>query len=173
MKKDQQTACSKVRKRNFSIQDLYIRKYKLLLFFIVVCISADAASPLKPDRLTCEYIENPLGICEQQPRLTWTLFSTERNQQQAAYEIVVSDNMLEINKGRGTIWDSEKVAAAQNTNIQYAGKPLQPFTRYYWRVRVWNKQDSVSDWSAPAFFETAMLQPSDWKGKWIGEGREQ
>jgi alpha-L-rhamnosidase len=145
----------------------------IFLFFLATAFQVKAAAPLQAGKLTCEFIENPLGIDIARPRLSWTLASTGRNQQQSAYEIVVSEREVDIKSGRGTAWASKKVTSGQSINIEYSGKPLQPFTRYYWRVRLWDGNGKASAWSPPAFFETAMLQPSDWKAKWIGDGRPQ
>lgn len=132
-----------------------------------------AASPLQPDLLTCEYIKNPLGIAEQKPRFTWTLKASLRNQQQSAYEVIVGENADAVAKGPGTAWQSGKVLSAQNLLVEYGGKPLQPFTRYWWRVKVYNQKGEASEWSEPAWFETAALQSSDWKAQWIDDGRKQ
>ena len=37
----------------------------------------------------------------------------------------------------------------------------------YWKVRVWDRQGHASDWSAPATFEIALLEPGDWSARWI------
>jgi alpha-L-rhamnosidase len=71
------------------------------------------------------------------------------------------------------VWQTGKIASAQNIQVPYAGPSLKPFTRYYWRVKVYNQHGEASDWSEPAFFETAMLQPSDWSAKWISDGKSQ
>ncbi|MDQ3845354.1 MAG: family 78 glycoside hydrolase catalytic domain, partial [Bacteroidota bacterium] len=132
-----------------------------------------AASPLQPDQLTCEYIRNPLGISEQKPRFTWTLKATERNARQSAYEVIVSDNAMAVQRGKGTAWESSRIASGENIQVEYNGQPLKPFTRYYWRVRVYDSKGRASDWSAPAWFETAMLSEKDWQAQWIGDGRKQ
>lgn len=61
-------------------------------------------TPMQPDRLTCESILNPLGIAEQKPRLTWTFKSSVRDQQQSAFQIIVSENPLMIQQGKGNVW---------------------------------------------------------------------
>lgn len=134
---------------------------------------AQASSPLQPGRLTCEYIENPLGIDSKSPRLSWTLVSNERNQSQSAYELIVSDDEKAIANGRGTVWSTGKISSSQTLHIEYAGPVLQSFTRYYWSVKVYDRNGQASAWSRPAWFETAMLQSSDWKAKWIDDGSRQ
>src|SRR5205807_1635114 len=40
-------------------------------------------------------------------------------------------------------------------------------TRAFWRVRIWSG-GQVSDWSAPAYWETGLLEPGDWSAGWLG-----
>lgn len=145
----------------------------LLLCFVFLSLLAKGASPLQPDRLTCEYQENPLGLAEETPRFSWTLVASQRNQRQSAYEILVADNLAAIANGKGNVWESGKVSSGQTILVEYKGPSLKSFTRYYWRVRVSNGAGEVSGWSKPAWFETSMLQQTDWKARWIGDGRKQ
>ena len=46
---------------------------------------------LRPTRLRCEYLENPLGIDVPEPRLSWILESTARGRRQTTYRILVDD----------------------------------------------------------------------------------
>ena len=56
--------------------------------------------------------------------------------------------------------------SSDSINITYGGPTLKPQTRYFWLVRVWDKKGGSSV-SAPAWFETGLLSPSDWIAKWI------
>ena len=132
-----------------------------------------AASPIQPDQLSCEYLKNPLGIDSKAPRFNWTMSSTGRNHLQSAYEIIVSSKLNEAQQLKGNIWSTGKITSNQNIHIEYKGAPLQSFTRYFWRVRVYDEKGEPSAWSAVNFFETAMLQQQDWKAKWIGDGSKQ
>ncbi len=121
--------------------------------------------------MTCEYLENPLGIEILKPRFAWTLTSPVKNQYQSAYEILVSDNAGSLDLGRGNQWSSGKILDSNTIQIEYGGIPLKSFTRYYWKVRVWDQSGEASGWSKVAWFETAMLSPADWKASWIHDGR--
>ncbi len=136
-------------------------------------IATQAQSPVRPALLTCEYGENPLGIDIPTPRLSWGFVSTARNQGQTAYEIIVGDNEKVGPSGYGNVWQTGRISSAQHLHIAYHGKPLQPFTRYFWRVKVYDKNGAASDWSETAWFETAMLRTSDWQAQWIGDGSQQ
>ncbi|PWT96437.1 MAG: alpha-L-rhamnosidase [Bacteroidetes bacterium] len=129
-----------------------------------------AASPLQVDRLKTEYLENPISIAEQHPRFSWTFSSTVRNQFQSAYEIIVSTSLDQINRGIGDVLTTGKVSSSKNINVEYRGKSLLAFTRYYWRVKVYNAEDKGSAWSIVAWFETAMLNANDWSANWINDG---
>lgn len=133
-------------------------------------VSCTQRSSLSVNNQTCEYIKNPLGIDIPSPRFTWNLASTTRNQIQTAYEIIVSDNAKDIKANKGNMWTSGKVNSADNLHITYFGEKLQSFTRYYWKVRVYDKEGQASSWSETAWFETAMMDESEWEAKWIGDG---
>ncbi|MBX2925345.1 MAG: family 78 glycoside hydrolase catalytic domain [Chitinophagaceae bacterium] len=157
---------------NYSLFNNALRQLVCLFFFIAPVISV-FADPVNPGKLTCEYIENPLGISTGEPRLSWTLESSLRNQRQSAYELIVSDNFKDIQAAKGNVWTTGKITSSQSLHIVYAGSPLRSFTRYYWRVRVHNQDDAASGWSQPAWFETSMLAQSDWQASWIGDGSKQ
>ncbi|MDX2049117.1 MAG: family 78 glycoside hydrolase catalytic domain, partial [Chitinophagaceae bacterium] len=144
-------------------------------FSVLFCSAqlANAAPLLEPSNLTCEYLVNPLGIDVPHPRLCWNFTATERNLFQSAYEIIISDNIKDIQQGKGNKWQTGKILSEENLHIQYNGEPLQPFTKYYWRVKVYDKNNYASSWSGISSFETAMLQSADWKAKWIGDGSRQ
>ena len=145
----------------------------LLLFQSGLLYAAITKPALKADNLTCEYIKNPLGLDISQPRLSWMLSGEGRNQQQTAYELLVSDNLQKINLLQGNVWQTGKISTSQNIHIVYAGKPLKSFTRYYWRVKVYDQNGVASHWSETQWFEMAMLAESDWHAQWIGDGSKQ
>ena len=60
-----------------------------------------------------------------------------------------------------------KVASRSTFGIVFAGKPLVSFTRYFWKVRFWDNNDQASEWSPASWFETAMMNGSDWHAQWI------
>lgn len=129
-----------------------------------------AAFATNISHLCCEYLENPLGIDVTQPRLSWVLESAQRGERQTVYEILVASSPELLGQERGDLWDSGKVTSDESIQIQYSGKPLEPRMRCYWKVRVWNQDDTPTDWSQPATWSMGLLKPDDWQSKWITGG---
>jgi len=123
---------------------------------------------IKPAQLTCEYLKNPSVVDVQQPRLSWinSADKEERGQEQTAWEIHVasSKEMLE----KPDLWDSKKVESNQSIRVKYNGKKLQSRQDCWWQVRVWDKDNVVSEWSKPAYWHMGFMEQTDWKATWIG-----
>src|SRR5688572_27452096 len=99
---------------------------------IFICVEAYS---IEIPKLTCELMENPLGIAAVKPRLGWQLHSTKHGDKQIAYEIIVSSDAAKAARGEGDVWNSSKTASENSQLIIYGGKSLVPAARYYWKVR--------------------------------------
>jgi len=142
-----------------------------ILSLLLIAAGAYAAPSLKPVDLRTEYRQNPLGIDETRPRLSWKLAASNpsaRNLRQSAYRIVVSSTAELASAGKGDLWDTGKVASEQSVHIVYEGKPLSSGQPVWWRVMVWDQDGQPSPWSETARWSMGLLKPEDWKGKWIG-----
>ena len=133
---------------------------------LLSAIATQAAS-LSAEGLKCECRINPLGIDTVQPRLSWILHSPQRGQAQHAYRVLAASTPDHLKKDEGDLWDSGKVLSCESIQIAYAGKALHSGERVHWKVRTWDKNDKPSDYSDPAWFEMALLNPKDWQAKWI------
>ena len=67
-----------------------------------------------------------------------------------------------------TLWDSGKVVSEQSVHLAYAGKPLASHAACWWKVRVWDQDAKVSEWSTPARWTMGLLDAEDWSARWIG-----
>jgi len=88
------------------------RKTVVSLLGLLVLLTngeALAASNLATATLRCEYKENPLGLDAAHPRLSWILTSSERGQQQTAYQVLVASSESLLKQNTGDLWDSGKV----------------------------------------------------------------
>ena len=149
-------------------------KFFILLFFCLIISTKyhlGISQTIVVDNLSCEYQTNPLGIDEVKPHFNWVLKSSVRNQKQTAYELIVSDNYNDISKNKGNVWTTGKTNSKQSVHIVYDGVPLKSFTRYFWRLKVYDKNGKSSEWSNPAWFETAILKESEWNASWISDSK--
>ncbi len=124
----------------------------------------------RPIAIKTEYLSNPIGIQEDIPRFSWEFEESEPGFLQSACEIIVSDNLQDIQNTKGNIWSSGKIQSQENIQVLYKGPPLKSFTRYQFKIKVYDSNDQPSEWSGVNWFETSALQTSDWKAKWIGDG---
>lgn len=116
----------------------------------------------------CENRVNPVGIDNARPQFSWQLSSPLRNTMQSAFEIRVSADPRF--PGKDLVWSSGKIASDQSVHVPYSGAALTSAKKYFWQVRVWDQQGKASPWSGPAYWQMGLLQPSDWKAKWISAG---
>ncbi|WBQ05221.1 family 78 glycoside hydrolase catalytic domain [Kribbella sp. CA-293567] len=117
-------------------------------------------------KLKTNSLTNPLGIAPGTPRLSWQLDSARRATTQTKYEIHVASTAAKISAP--DLWNSGVVASSRSVDVPYGGPALTPYTQYFWSVRVWDDTGTPSAWSPAATFETANLEPEDWRGDWIG-----
>jgi alpha-L-rhamnosidase len=115
----------------------------------------------------CEYKIDPLGIDTARPRLSWRIESADRSVAQSAYEIRCANNVDGLSSGADLLWDSGRVESDQSIHVVYGDPDLVSRQRVYWQVRIWDERGEASQWSRPAYWEMALLAPSDWKAEWI------
>ncbi|WP_324677342.1 alpha-L-rhamnosidase [Hymenobacter sp. GOD-10R] len=136
---------------------------------LLVSLSAQAYTPAGAVDLRCEYLVNPLGLDAPRPRLSWRLDDNRRGARQQAYQLVVGTDSLSVSQGKGAVWNPGKIASDQQL-VTYAGQALRPFTKYFWRVQVWNGGNAPA--SRVASFETGLMTMKNWQGTWISDTRD-
>jgi alpha-L-rhamnosidase len=126
--------------------------------------TASAAWAFSVGQMTCNGRSNPLGIAADDVSLAWTIAAEERGTVQGAYQIRVGTTAV-----GDDVWNSGRMASGRQIDVTLPGDlHLQPATRYFWQVKIWDGNGVESKWSAPAWFETGPLSPADWSGaKWI------
>ncbi|MFE7212231.1 alpha-L-rhamnosidase [Streptomyces sp. NPDC001698] len=112
-----------------------------------------------------EYVQHPLGLDAQRPRLSWPLASDKPGMRQSAYQIRVATTAKGLS--RPDVWDSGKVASDESVLVPYGGPGLEPRTRYFWSVRVWDADGRASGWSEPSWWETGLMDAGEWTADWI------
>lgn len=134
-------------------------------------MASPIGSDLRITRLRCEYLDNPLGIDEPRPRLSWNVESERRGAAQAAYRLLVGDSAEAVADGRGNLWDSGLVASGRSTQIAYAGRPLRSREACAWRVEIVDDLGGRAV-SEPGRWTMGLLEPSAWRARWISADPE-
>jgi alpha-L-rhamnosidase len=119
------------------------------------------------ENLQCDYAQNPVGIDDPRPALSWIITSQQRGDKQTAYEVLVSSSPEFLSANKGDLWDSGKMISEQSTYIPYSGVPLVSRMRCFWKICVWDKDGHASAWSAPGAWTMGLLKPEDWTAQWI------
>jgi alpha-L-rhamnosidase len=137
----------------------------LIIIFSLFCVQAFAAVPVG---LKTEYLVNPIGLDNIHPRLSWMMDDSRLGAKQTAYQLIVGTDSLSVSQGKGSVWTTAKTGSPA-TLVSYQGQALQPFTRYYWRVTLWDKNGKFISPSAVNSFEMGMLKLTNWQGTWISD----
>lgn len=99
------------------------------------------------------------------PRLSWIVRAQRPGHQQTGYQIVASTSGDP--RRSADLWDSGRVASADNAHVRWAGPPLLPHSTLRWTVRVWDENGDVSLWAEPVELVAGPFRPSDWTASWI------
>ncbi|MCM2676269.1 alpha-L-rhamnosidase N-terminal domain-containing protein [Alkalicoccobacillus plakortidis] len=112
-------------------------------------------------QVLCEYLDKPIGIDHDAPRISYTIEETGRSIFQEYYQIQTStdDTFSEI------LSDSGRVHSSNTTHIEIPKLKLESFTRYYYRIKAWTTKSETA-WTTAHWFETGFLSTT-WQGKWI------
>lgn len=149
----------------------YLAQKEITLLVLTFLFVFAGHSQNKIDGLKCEHLINPIGIDSPSPRFTWQIDAMHTGVQQSAFAIIVGTDSVDVAVGTGKQWESGKIIGSQSLAV-YKGEPLAPFTKYYWRVKLWNESGNAMQLSPVASFETGMMDSKNWRGNWISDTRD-
>ncbi len=103
--------------------------------------------------LTVECIRDPrfTKIIDSKPEFSWIVPKEIKMQQ--AYQLLVSSSKELIDKNIGDVWDSKKVTSHKSFNIEIEN-PLKEDTLYFWKVRIFDENNNVTNYSESQQFQT-------------------
>ena len=149
-----------------------MKSYAFLLFIIaetlIISGCDDNKSLFDVTDLMCENLTDPPGIATADPALSWKIISGKNGTSQKAFQVVAATDIKLLNEEKADLWNSGKMLSSENILVPYTGKKLTSSSFCYWKVRVWDQNDDMSEWSEAASFGVGPLQPSDWDGDYIG-----
>jgi alpha-L-rhamnosidase len=114
-----------------------------------------------PSALRFEHHEEPFGIGEVRPRLSWQVSTETPDWMQAAYE-------LELGPDENSMASYGRTDSAEQLLQPWPAPPLQSRQRVAVRVRVWGNDDGgPSEWGPVTYVEAGLLNPTDWQAAMI------
>ncbi|MBQ2039024.1 MAG: alpha-L-rhamnosidase N-terminal domain-containing protein [Thermoguttaceae bacterium] len=152
------------------------RSFILLSFVLFACVFAS------PTRAKCEIsrlsvdarVTPTIGVDSRTPEFAWELTTKGAfGVTQKSYSIEVASSREALESGNSDCWKSGEVRSEKTYGVIYEGKPLTSSKRYYWRTTVcWTGTDAKNvpiekTESACGEFVTGIMDPSEWKAKWI------
>ena len=107
-----------------------------------------------PSDLTIEYIRDPrfTKIIDNKPEFSWVV--PKEAVIQKAYQILVSSSKDKIDMNIGDVWNSGVIRSNKSTDVELDSEPLQPNKKYFWKVRIFDQDNRLSEYSDVQQFET-------------------
>ena len=137
-------------------------------FGLPMVVSGQVSGSAKPAVLRVDALVEPLGIDTAKPMLSWQLRDARYGAKQTAYEIEVFSHSPKVVAVKADVWDSGKIDSGVSAGVAYGGPELLPEHRFYWRVKVWDKDGKAYPVSDASWWETGLLEQGNWSAKWIG-----
>ena len=143
---------------------LDLRPLYMIFLTLLVPMSpaAERRVPVGPSGLMCELLARTelTAIRDPRPEFGWVVNSPLANDSQSSYQILVASERSILDKDIGDLWDTGKIVSTEQTDIEYAGKPLSSNETYCWKVRIWNSKGEMSPYSQAQTFRTGKLSRS-------------
>lgn len=137
-----------------------MRQIRIIALWMVLSVSLMAHADVSVTSMRVCGLDSPLGI-DDVPVFSWHTQSDRRGFKQKSYEITVLD------ADGNVVWNTGAVESSSQNNIRYEGIPLASCSAYRWTVEVTGEDGSKSS-LASSTFETAFLDPAEWRAEWIG-----
>ena len=141
-----------------------------LLTLLSFSCKEEAASKqfLSFDKLLVNAKEKPLVIESEQPLFSWIVNVEGFNKSQTAYQVLVASSEDKLNESDADLWNSDKTNSTKSAFVKYKGKALKAMETYYWKVKIWDEEGLVSNWSSVQEFKMGLMRKENWgESKWI------
>ena len=139
-----------------------MRRIILILCFALAGVFCFGQSSFSVKGLTCEELVNPIAIDNTDPHFGWKINSDSTGAFSTAYQVLVATTPEKLDEKNADLWNSGKVLSSESVSVRYEGKPLASKAFAFWKVRVWDNEGNVSEWSDPASFGIGFLEDKDW-----------
>lgn len=106
-----------------------------------------------PYDLSIDFIKGSEGIIVEDvvPEFGWIVPQAAVAQQ--AYQILVNASKENLALNKGDVWDSGEVRSNASSNVSYNGKALESGKHYFWKVRIWDTDNRLLNYSKSQSFK--------------------
>lgn len=106
-----------------------------------------------PTDLMVAWIRNSqeVKVLGSKPEYAWVI--SKGAVLQSAYQILVATSKEIIDNNNGDLWDSGQVKDSTSSNVEYNGDFLKVGETYFWKVRIWDKDNRLSRYSGSRSFK--------------------
>lgn len=66
----------------------------------------NALNKISISRLGCNYLVEPLGIDDAEPKLSWEMNDIRRGACQTSYQVLVASSLKKLSRDKGDLWDT-------------------------------------------------------------------
>ncbi|WP_020527737.1 sulfatase-like hydrolase/transferase [Flexithrix dorotheae] len=111
-----------------------------------------------PSNLTVETIREPgkTIINDPQPEFGWQV--PKEAVTQKGYQILVASSKALLANNIGDIWNSGRVQTSASSNVEFGGEPLNSNTEYFWKVRIFDQDNRLTEYAEPQAFKTGTFE---------------
>ncbi|MCH5312313.1 MAG: family 78 glycoside hydrolase catalytic domain [Prevotella sp.] len=124
-----------------------------------IAVALVANAKLQVIQQRCNHQTSETAIVERNAVVGWQMTSDITEDIQTAYQIVVKERVT----GK-QVYDSKKTLSQESQMIALPQLPHNNYG-YTWTVRVWGRDDKVSDWSAG---QQIRIAPASLDAQWVG-----
>ncbi len=104
-------------------------------------------------------------IIDSKPEFSWIV--PKGAVVQKAYQVLVSSSDENSYNNIGDVWNSGVVNNNQSVNVELASEPLKPNTTYFWKVRIFDQDNRLSEYSETQQFTTGTFGEKQTSQDWF------
>jgi alpha-L-rhamnosidase len=108
----------------------------------------------------------PMGLEDQDLRLSWRLDSPDRGLRQVSYEILAASSRALIEAGTPDMWWAGEFLTDKTFDVGWLGRPLHSRETVHWQVIVRDHTEARTTGPISSF-EMGLLNREDWTASWI------
>lgn len=144
----------------------------LIPLFLMTFVTVYGQKNLVPYGLLTNLLSNPelSVITSKNPKFCWIVPFIDNEDFQTAFQIQVASSSALLLSNTPDLWDSRKINSNNSLHVNYSGSVLESGKSYFWRVKIWNKNNKATQYSQIQKFnigETERVKSWPGESRWV------